>query len=327
MKVLLLSLLLLFTVAPLYAQKDSLKVVSHWKKNDIRAYEVSKITTQKDDTGAMRSDTESYSFRFVVMNITADGYRIKWDFDDSPILDELNEDEYEELSSKFGGLEMIYTTDRQGAFKHIENWQDISRYFTIFYNSRLADDPQKDNPRVANAYKQMMADIATQDGVENIVFNEMRFFHLPYGYSLPMKDTLRSDGQMQVGPADDYATSHIKYFLSDVDPQTGGAVLNKTTQIDTAEARKKLKIIMQANIDTMPVTTDKERQEKDAATKALPMLNFDSNEQYTFNFNYKTGFPSKVYFKQVTNVDLKVTRTEETREILIVEQKIKAGQP
>src|ERR1700712_1769638 len=123
MKPLFITLTLLFAFATVFAQKDSLQIISHWKKTDIRSYKVVKINTQQTDSEQMRSDTETYKFRFVVMDSTKAGYRIKWDLDESPIYDELNQDEYEGLQNQFSGLELIYTTDRKGVFKEIENWK------------------------------------------------------------------------------------------------------------------------------------------------------------------------------------------------------------
>jgi hypothetical protein len=321
MKPLFIFLTLLFAFATAFAQKDSLQILSHWKKTDIRSYKVVKINTQQTDSEQMHSDTETYKFRFVVMDSTKAGYRIKWDFDESPIYDELNEDEYEDLTNQFSGLELIYTTDRRGIFKEIENWKDISRYFTAYYNIKYDEEPKKDSTRVINAYKKMKEEISTREGVENIFFSEMRFFQLPFGNTLPVNDTVRYDGQMQVGPGDDYAASHIKYFFSDIDRQSGEAILNKITRVDRDDAKFKLESIMQKNIDTMPGRTAKEKEDKEQAQKEISNLKFDSGEDFSFRLNYKTGLPSVVYFKQSTDVDLKVTRSVTAMEVIIEEQK------
>jgi len=71
----------------------------------------------------------------------------------------------------------------------------------------------------------------------------------------------------------------------------------------------------------MPARTTKEKQEKDQAQKEASNLKFDSGEDFSFRFNYKTGLPSVVYFKQSTDVDLKVTKSVTTMEIIIEEQK------
>jgi hypothetical protein len=78
---------------------------------------------------------------------------------------------------------------------------------------------------------------------------------------------------------------------------------------------------MQKNIDTMPTRTAKEKQEKEQAQKEVSNLKFDSGEDFSFRFNYKTGLPSVVYFKQATDIDLRVTKSVTTMEVIIEEQK------
>lgn len=319
MKQFLFSVILLFTATLLFAQKDSIKVVSHWKSTDIRGYKVTKINSRNNDTGRMITDTASYTFRFVVLDSTANGYRIKWDFDDSPLYDELNEDEYEILTNQVGDLQLIYTTDPKGAFQHIENWQDISRYFNIYYDTKYAEDIDKDSTRVIGAYKKVKEAISTREGVEEQLFNEMLFFHLPFGHGLPIHDTLNFQDQRLVAYTDETAAANIKYFFSDVDTQKNEAVFNKVTIEDTDEAKTKLRTILQKYIDTMPVKTKTEKQEKGDAAKALSNINYSSSEQYTFKFNYKTGLPSKIYFKQAEDIDLKVEHHITVREIIIEE--------
>lgn len=319
MRSILLSVLLLFVATSLFAQKDSLRVVSHWKNTDIRSYKVTQVNSRNNDSGQMISDTVSYLFRFVVLDSTATGYRIKWEFDESPLYDLLDEDEYDALQNQYGDLTLIYTTDHNGVFKNIENWQDISRYYNIYYDSRYAEDAEKDSASVIESYKQMKEAISTREGVEAQLFNEMQFFHFPFGHSLPLNDTLRYPGQMQLASSNEYAMAHVQYFFSQINREKNEATLNKLTSMDTDDAEKKLKIIIQKNLDTMPVTSDSERKDKAETIKNLPTLKFDSKEQVIYKFNYKTGFPLRVYFKLASNFKLKDATNIRSRELIIEE--------
>lgn len=316
MRKLILAVLLLFAATRLFAQRDSLGTASHWKKTDIRSYKVTKVTARRNDTGGMISDSLSYTFRFVILDSTATGYRIKWDFDDTPLSDEMNEDEYEDMNNQYGDLQLIYTTDKKGKFKAVENWQDISRYFNLYYDIKLTELDNTDSTGV-NYYNNLKAGITTQEGVESMLFNEMRLFHTPYAYKMALGDTLKYDVQKRIEPIDELASGHTKCYLEQTDKQKHKLRFDLINKIDTAEACKKLRAVVKRYIESLPENTAEEKKDKADGLLHGSALKYENTDQLTFDFNSQTGLPSKLYYKQIIEFDLYVENSDTVKEVII----------
>ncbi len=292
-------------------------MLSHWKKTDMRDYKVTKILSRLDDSGNMFSDTSSYTFKFVIVDSTINGYRIKWQFEDTPLADDLTEDEYQDLSTQLGNLRLIYTTDKWGVFKHIENWDEVSKYFTSYYNIRYADEPEKDSTAVIDEYKRKKNAITTQQGVETALFGELTLFHKIYGYKSAVGDTVRHNVQGQLEPTFQDALEHFKYYMDLPNEQTKEGIVKLKGEIDSTEAHQKLQSLIKKYIGSMPENNQQERKDKSDAIKALSEIHYENTDEVIWRFNYKIGFPTKIDMKHVLDFDDKIERYKTIKEIII----------
>jgi hypothetical protein len=67
----------------------------------------------------------------------------------------------------------------------------------------------------------------------------------------------------------------------------------------------------------MPAGTDAEKQDKAAMIQAIPQIKYQGLDTITYTFDYITGFPSKVHMKHSLNFDVKVDKSNTSREVII----------
>jgi hypothetical protein len=313
------TILLLLSAGQLFAQKDSLAVKCNWKDADFRDYKVTKITTRTDDSSGTASDTISYTFRLFVLSASPDGSHIQWLFEDTPFADYLTEDEYEDLGNQYGDLELDYSTYYNGRFRTMENWQDVSKYLNLYYDVKHAYDPSKDSTNVIENFKRLKEQVSTQEGV-NQMFEELYLLHMAYGYKIAIGDTLKYNRQAPLEPFDERVTGHVRCYFDNINRRTNEATLNFIAEADKDEASRKITELLKNYADKMPDGTDAEKHDKSALIQAIPQIRYQGTDMITYTFDLTTGFPSKVHMKHVLNFDVKVDKSNSSREVIIERQ-------
>ncbi len=186
------SLLLLFFglgIGTGYGQVDSASVsfIAYWSLGDRYDYQITKIKEKWEGEKLINKDSSSYTIQFVVVDSTDTSYTIKWIY---------NADLASFNLPKFGSksfldpeeVELIYKTTETGQLIGIENWEDIAKILKRMVAS-LLEDLNKSNTGNKEDIHSIMQPILkifeSKEGIEELVFKELRGFHFPMGLAIP----------------------------------------------------------------------------------------------------------------------------------------------
>lgn len=177
------------------AQTDSSAVpfVAYWSTGDAYNFKVTKIKQKWTNEILTKNDTSQYVAHFEVIDSADKSYKIKWTFENNLINTRDIPKDIQEKFSAFKQSEIIYTTTELGEFRAIENWEEFGTFmkemFDTLIDSKSGEDGL-DKEKFRAVMQPIMAAYTSREGLEQVVFKELQYFHFPFGMEYAVKDTL-----------------------------------------------------------------------------------------------------------------------------------------
>jgi predicted nucleic-acid-binding protein len=280
-----------------FAQTDTTKVsfVSYWSKGDSYDFKVTKIKRQWKGESLTKNDTSSYIANFLVVDSTAKSYTIKWSFKTN--LKEFNiPKELIGKFSKYQVTEVIYKTNELGQFLGIENWEEIGKMVKEMLNElvdALSKDKKADKEAIKSALAPVMNIYSSQQGIEQLVFSELRHFHFPFGVEYSVNEPIAYEDEVPNMAGGNPIRGDSKIYFEEVSFKDSWCVLIQEMRLNKEDTKEVINsLFKQMNL------------KNEEMSKAMAAAQFDIQDYNRYEYYYYPGIPSKIETKRESLVDI-----------------------
>jgi hypothetical protein len=298
MKASITALLIILSNVVGFSQTESATVpfVAYWSKGDSYNFKVTKIKQKWDNLEQTKNDTASYVVNFEVIDSTETSYKIRWSHKIN--LKEFNLPQmFLEKFSNYESTEVIYTTNELGEFIEIENWEEIAKMTTNMLSdvvNILAEEDKSLNVADMNKAMQPFLKIyETQEGVEQLVFKEIQYFHLPFGTEFFVNESIEYETIMPNLLGGKPIRGETKLYIDSVNFETSYSRLIQEMKLNSTDTK------------ALIINLFKQMSLKDKEMKlAMKTAQFDINDYNVYEFFYTPGVPIKIETKRETIIDI-----------------------
>lgn len=157
---------------------------------------MTKIKRQWNNDTLTKSDSSQYIASFEVIDSTDKSYKIKWTFENNLLS---TYEIPETLPEKFAACkrsEIIYMTTETGEFVSIENWEEYGKMMKDAFDAIIEVKGGEDKESLRTAMQPMIAAYSSKQGVEQVVFKELQYFHFPFGVEFSATDTVEYEERL-----------------------------------------------------------------------------------------------------------------------------------
>lgn len=176
------------------------QLIANWKANDTRVLYVSRYRQRfgKRDSKVVVQSLTRYRVR--VLEETATGYTMEWTVEDSQVQKgtdarslTIEDMLLQDMLTLKPSLHIIYTTDRNGAYQQIQNWDQLLTFHNQvhdIFNLRMEQAFRIKNTRelLQNAISPIWTDHAQ---IEQLYTQEIRAYHGIYGLPVGTAQAMR----------------------------------------------------------------------------------------------------------------------------------------
>ncbi len=267
-------ILLLLSAAVSFAQDSSpaaVQIVTYWDVGDTHSYNLEMGTKMSLEAGSSESRT-SYRVIVEVLKHTDAGYLIQWTYTNAVPPEGANAFERRVVEIN-EGLSVRFLISDLGEYAGIENWKEISRQV----NEAAADIRRDFSGRadVESSLAKVMQAFESKAEFERLAMEEIRFYHMLYGYSYFADDPLIVEGEVEnpFGGKPLHANTRIE--LAEVDSRNNTAYLVYTRTFQPAALNR---AVFEALNGYLP---EGELTPEQIAT--LPKFDMDIEKQFIFH--------------------------------------------
>lgn len=292
-----------FTKSMGQTNANQVNLLAYWAKGDVYQFKVTKVKKTSRSGKATTNNTNSYFTRFEVLDSSEKAYKIKWSFKNNWKRDLNVPGAYDEVLAKYYNTEVIYTTNAEGEFTEIENWQAIGNVMAEFFKKFIQFSTDSLNRTVANELKQKMNSLLkvyrSKASIEKLVFKELSYFHFPYGKQYTLKDTIKYDDQLPNLLGGKPLRGHTKIYIDHLHTAKKRLALAHQMTVNPEDAKRFLRSFF--------------KRMKVDETKMNEVLNdarFDIEDDNYLEYDYALGVPRKIKINRRTIFD---TGTEQGR--------------
>ena len=280
-----------------YGQSDSLMVpfVSYWANGDAYDFRVTKVKQKWKEGELTKNDSSSYLVNFQVIDSTETNYRIKWsyrtNFSQYDIPDELVD-----RLAKYQVTEVIYQTSEVGEFLGIENWQEISDMIKGLFTSMIDLLSVNDNGKKLNldkAMKPLMQVYESKEGIEQLVFTELHFFHFPFGVEFNANETVEYEEQLPNMFGGKPIRGDAKIYFEEVDVENSHCIMIQEMNLNPEDTKD----LIHTMFKRMGL------KDKDMK-KAMKSAKYETSDHNRYEYYYYPGIPVKIETKRETLIDM-----------------------
>lgn len=277
--------LLIYTFGFTQTDTTTVPFVSYWSKGDSYNFKVTKIKKQWREGLLSKNDSSSYVVNFEIIDSTATSYRIKWTYKTN--LNELGiPPALIPQFSAYETTEVIYKTSELGEFIAIENWEEIAKMMKSIF-TELIDFVAKENGISKESVEQMMKPVKdiyeTQQGIEQVAFKELQFFHFPFGVEYSINEPILYEEELPNMFGGKPIRGDAKLYFETLNVEDASCVLIQEMQLNPEDTRN----LITALFKQMQISNnDMEAKMKTAQ--------FDIKDYNRFEYYYDPGIPIKV---------------------------------
>lgn len=156
-------------------EEKTATVVSNWNEGDNKELTV-KIGRQRSENGRMINEDITYDVAIKVIDETRDGYTIEWVYKN--ITYSGNNPFVKRLYKTSEGLKIVYTTDRDGVFLGLVNWEDVQAHLYLALDQLENEFPENQGIKVL--ISQFKAIYSSRESIESTL-RDIQIYHSPYG--------------------------------------------------------------------------------------------------------------------------------------------------
>ena len=280
-----------------FAQTDTIKVpfVAYWSLGDSYNFKVTKIKQQWKEGVQTANDSSAYLANFKVIDSTESSFKIQWSFKTN--LTEYNIPEAMlDKFSKYKMTEVIYQTTEVGEFVGIENWEDVSKMMNNLLTDMvdiLSAEKGLDKAEFNKSMVPFRTAYGSKEGIEQLVFKELHYFHFPFGVEFAMGESLVYEellpNMFGGNPIRGESTVALEY----VDEENAYCVLKHDMKLNPDDTKE----LITALFKQMDVKTEE-------MLSVMKTAKFDISDSNTYEYVYDPGVPFKIEAKRETLVDI-----------------------
>jgi len=311
----LLTFLFLVTFT-LFSQENeeltAIPIVSYWSKGDVYTFLVKKSKKTWKEEDLSKADSSEYTATFTVIDSTETSYTIKWEFENEYSNLSMIPSKYQSNFKKYQKNEVIYTTDEVGVFQGIKNWKEISQQMKDFYSQLLEvlkTDESENLKTLKNMLDPIMKIYSSKEGIEQLVFKEIYYFHFPYGVEYSIAEPLEYEEEFPNLFGGDPLKGLAKIEVIGVDQENEIVTLLNTKNINEADTKRFL-------MEALKKMGFKDKEVEEEMKKAKYIFT-DENK---FVFYYGPGVPAFVQGKRLVDMNLKgeIMKIEEIVQVELI---------
>jgi len=289
MKTTLLITTLFIGILHCFAQIDNKEAkvpfVSYWAVGDSYNFKVTKVKQQWKASEQTKNDSSSYVVNFKVLDSTAISYKIKWSYKTN--LTDFNIPEaLLEKFSKYQLTEVIYNTTEVGAFNGIENWKEISAMMKGLFTDLIdytVTESNIDREAFEKIMKPLMDTYNSKEGIEQLVMNELHYFHFPFGVEFSASEPVYYVDELPNMIGGKPIRGDAKIYVAELNSEDSYCVLKQEMKLNENDTRDFIvAFFKKMNID------DKE------VKNVLKTARYDITDNNSYAYYYNPGIPVKI---------------------------------
>ena len=288
MKRILMLLVTVTVTTTLFSQIDSTKVpfVSYWSIGDRYNFKVSKIKKQWEEGILTKDQKQEYVANFTVIDSTENSYTIKWSYENDLGGTYKIPEKLLDRFSKYKITEITYKTSEVGDFIEILNWKQVGETMNSMFNDIievLGEEDEKKKEALKTTLKPFKEIYSSQQGVEQIVLQELQYIHFPMGIEFDITEPMFYDEELPNMFGGKPIRAKAKLYFEAVDFDKSFCKVQQEMSLDPDDTRAILKqVLNKMNLG------DKGMQ------KALNAAVFEINDRNTYEYYYNPGVPHKI---------------------------------
>lgn len=289
----------LFTF-PAFSQLDTTVVpfISYWSKGDSYDFQITKIKRKWSEDKLTKEDSSAYTVNFFVMDSTADSYTIKWSYNTNLEAFGVPKERYYDFK-KYAKTEVIYKTTELGEFVEITNWKEISEMMLeLFDNTEkyIVETTKTDAEKLKETLLPIRQIYTSQQGIEQLVFKELQYFHFPFGLEYEVDATVEYETLLPNMFGGDPISGETLLYVEEVDFEHGYCMLIQEMVLNKKDTKKL--------IDTM---FKKMGIEDDKYNEFMQDAVIEVNDFNVFEYFYNPGVPYRIETNRMVNVQVEKT--------------------
>jgi hypothetical protein len=289
-------------------EKESVPFIAYWSTGDSYNFRVTRIKQNWKDGELEKNDSSSYDVNFMVIDSTDTHYKIKWSYLTN--FSEFNiPEELVDMFSKYKLTEVVYLTNQNGEFVGIENWEEISEMMKALFEelikagSRNGDGKQHD---LKTAMQPLLNIYNSKEGIEQLVFKELQFFHFPFGYEFSINQPLVFEEQLPNMFGGEPLNAESKVYLEEVNLEDSFCVLVKEMKLNPIDSKELLSNLFKSM-----------KLEDDKFDELMKNAKIEINDNNRFEYYFYPGVPNLIKTNRETNIEIDGEKGKRIEKIII----------
>lgn len=302
---LLLPLLLPFKFFGQINPADStVQVIAYWNKAERHTYDLTyqKLKVVGKDT--IITQNIRYKADVEVVDSTANSYTVQWKYRDYSFGNvtgkQIEENGMGSIIKMFQNIPVLFTTDENGAYKELLNWEEISNKF------KKSIDFGKNTLKLPIELSAFSEKMFTRADIEDIAIKDIQLFYMFYGLKLnlgvPIEEQADSGNEI-TGPI----KSDISLLLEQINFQDSFYHVSYYQSFDEAAISKAMLPVIISMLSG--IVTDKQN---------INEIKFKSFEDFYGSTLHDSGWPVSTTYDRIVTLD-DDSQGIERRTILLVE--------
>lgn len=292
-------LFFMFSVNCFAQEGEFIPFVAYWSVGDTYDFEITKVQRQKEEGQIVKNDSTSYVVTFEILDSTETSYRIKWSFNTDLSSLNIPESMLGEFS-KYEKTEVIYETSEMGEFRGIENWEEIAKNMNALF-AEVINNLDGDKALLTELLEPMRAAFNTKEGIEQLVFKEIIYFHFLFGLEYSVTEIIEYEEVIPNLFGGDPVRADAKIYVKEVDFNNAFCVMVKEGKLNPKDTKKLMESLFKR------LSLDKKMYNDFIKKSKIEITDF-----YQFEFFYYPGVPQKIEANRTVFMDIGERAGEKT---------------
>lgn len=248
MQKLFLALLLLPTMLRAQEEVAEFPVIAYWSTGDAFFYEITKSSSRWENGERLRHDSSTYTALFEVLDSTENSYELAW----TPQAQNASMSNWQLPDSIINRLQqssdaafyVAYSTDELGSLNQIHNISDIR--MALLKRFAIIEDmlpEQESRDAFQKALAPMKQLYLTDEGIQELVLQELVYFHFLYGIGLDQGETYTYEELIPNPFGKEPLKAQGQFWIASVDTLTGRLLV--VCEVETNPGRSSQQLMVE----------------------------------------------------------------------------------
>lgn len=287
-----------------FPENASVDCIAKWKKNDSIQLKITRETQSAERKG---NESAYYYATVKVMDTLSNGYLLSWQ--NKPAVDFGNASLQAQMANLFLTLRIIYTTDKNGSFNSIENYDEMQQ--ALESTIKVISDSMAhhtDTAIINQQMQQVRVMFSSREMVNQIMSRDIQLFHGAYGGTFKARpDTTRGELRIPLGQIQFPAT--VISALKSLDNQKKVAEISVVQQIDPIKAAKAMNDFL----------TEQFREAGHEPKPGEAMTKYSIADTALYSYQMSNGWISQLYSTRTMDMENGTLQTMKQTQITRIE--------